>query len=101
MSKHDEQYIEKFQPEEEAHHELGPSALKYVEICPGYRSEKDVETPWAKEGTMLHEACETDNVDGLDEEQTRAVASCLDYVDKLGKGADKSLKELRVEIWLD
>jgi len=40
---------------QEAHHELGPSALKYVEICPGYRSE-NVSSPWAEEGTMLHEA---------------------------------------------
>ena len=83
---------------EEAHHELGPSALKYVEICPGYRSEKNVTTPWAEEGTLLHEACEKDDTAGLDDEQARAVATCLDYVNKLEREGDDSYKELRVEI---
>ena len=98
MSKHDEAYIEKAQSEE-AHHEMGPSALKYVEICPGYRSENTT-TPWAEEGTLLHEACERGDTNGLDDEQSRAVASCLDYVESLEKGADRVLKEHRVEIWL-
>ena len=68
---------------EEAHHELGPSALKYVEICPGYRSEKNVTTPWAEEGTLLHKACEDGHID---------------YVEALEKAGDDSYKELRVEI---
>ena len=87
--------------EKEAHHELGPSALKYVEICPGYRSEKNVTTPWAEEGTLLHEACERGDTDGLDDEQARAVATCLDYVEALEKDADETHRELRVEIDLD
>ena len=108
MSKHDAEYIDKFQPvvgrkeeQDEAHHELGPSALKYVEICPGYRSEKNVSTPWAEEGTMLHEACENDDMEGLDEEQASAVATCLDYVNKLEKDADKVYKEHKVYISLE
>ena len=84
----------------EAHHELGPSALKYVEICPGYRSE-NVSSPWAEEGTMLHEACETGELKGLDDEQTSAVAHCLNYVEALEKDADEAHKELMVEIHLD
>ena len=99
MSKHDKEYIDKIQPIEEAHHKFGPSALKYVEICPGYRSE-NVTTVWAEEGTLLHEACERGDTEGLDEEQSRAVASCLDYVNKLEKNADEAHKELRVEISL-
>ena len=83
---------------QEAHHELGPSALKYVEICPGYRSEKNVTSPWAEEGTMLHKACEDGHTDGLDEEQSKAVSSCLDYVGKLEKAGAQTYKELRVEI---
>ena len=97
MSSHDEEYINKFQPIEEAHHELGPSALKYVEICPGYRSE-NTSSPWAEEGTMLHEACETGELKGLDDEQTSAVATCRNYVEAIEKGADEVFKELRVEI---
>ena len=99
MSKHDEEYIEKFQPVEEAHHELGPSALKYVEICPGYRSE-NTSSPWAEEGTKLHLACETEDFEGLDDEQMSSVATCLDYVNALEKDADEVFKELRVEIEL-
>ena len=102
MSKHDEEYIDKHQPDGviERHHELGPSALKYVEICPGYRSEKNVTTPWAEEGTLLHKACEDGSTDGLDDEQSKAVASCLDYVEALEKVGDDSYKEMRVEISL-
>ena len=85
---------------QEAHHELGPSALKYVEICPGYRSENTT-SPWAEEGTLLHEACETGDLDGLDDEQVSAVGTSLDYVNKLEKAGDDSYKELRVEIALD
>ena len=85
---------------QEAHHELGPSALKYVEICPGYRSE-NVSSPWAEEGTRLHLACEENDFEGLDEEQMAAVATCLDYVEALEKDADEVHKELRVEINLD
>ena len=100
MSKHDEAYIEKFQPVEEAHHELGPSALKYVEICPGYRGE-NTSSPWAEEGTMVHEACETGALMGLDDEQTSAVANCLNYTEALEKDADKVYKEHKVYISLE
>ena len=74
--------------------------MKYVEICPGYRSE-NVSSPWAVEGTMLHEACETGELKGLDDEQTSAVANCLNYTEALEKDADEVYKELRVEIHLD
>lgn len=98
MGQHDKEYIDKFQ--EEAHHELGPSALKYVEICPGYRSE-NVSSPWAEEGTLLHLACERGDIDNLDDEQISAVAHCLNYVEALEKDADEVHKELRVEIKLN
>ena len=80
------------------HHALGPSALKYVELCPGYRGEVGETNIFAEEGTLLHEACETEVFDGLDDEQTRAVARCLDYRDKLAEGADEVLLETRYVI---
>ena len=95
MSKHDQSYIEEFQPEQ--HHELGPSALKWIEICPGYRGESGT-TIWAEEGTKLHKACEDEKFDGLDEEQMRMVARCLDYLAPLEKEADEVLKEQRLVI---
>ena len=84
----------------EEHHALGPSTLKYVEICPGYRS-SDETNPFAEEGTMLHEAAETGNLDGLNDEQIRLVISCLDYLSPYEDAADEVHKELRVEIRYD
>jgi hypothetical protein len=81
----------------DAHHELGPSTLKYVEICPSYRSSNETNI-FAEEGTKLHEAAETGNLDGLDEEQMRLVISCLDYIKPLEENADDIYKELRVKI---
>ena len=81
------------------HHELGPSALKYVEICPGWRSTNETNV-YAEEGTMLHEACETGSMEGLDDEQVRLVAKCLDYVEALEKDATEAHKEMRVVIKL-
>ncbi len=81
----------------EEHHKLGPSTLKYVEICPGYRSSNETNV-FAEEGTMLHSAAETGDLEGLDEEQLRCVIACLDYLEPLEKGADKIFKEMRVVI---
>ena len=83
----------------EPHHELGPSALKYVEICPGWRSTNETNV-YAEEGTKLHEACETGSMEDLDDEQVRLVATCLDYVEELEKDATEVYKELRVSIQL-
>lgn len=79
------------------HHELGPSTLKYVEICPSYRSSNET-NPFAEEGTMLHEAAETGELSGLNEEQLRHVVACLDYIKPMEDVADEVHKELRVEI---
>ena len=81
----------------EQHHELGPSTLKYVEICPSYRSSNET-NPFAEEGTMLHSAAETGNLDGLNEEQLRLGSSCGDYSKPLEEAADDIHKELRVSI---
>jgi hypothetical protein len=82
----------------EDHHELGPSTLKYVELCPGYRSSNET-NPFAEEGTLLHSAAETGNMEGLSEEQIRLVSSCLDYLQHLEDRPEVEIyKELRVEI---
>ena len=101
MSKHDGEFIEKFQfdGEIERHHELGPSSLRYVEICPGWRSSNETNV-YAEEGTLLHLACETGKLDELDDEQMKLVATCLDYVEGLEAGSDVVFKELRVDIKL-
>ena len=82
---------------EEQHHELGPSALKWIELCPGYRGEGGTSI-WAEEGTKLHLACEDEKFEDLDEEQMRMVAHCLDYLAPLEKASDEVLKEERLTI---
>ena len=47
---------------------------------------------------MLHSAAETGDLSGLDEEQLKAVVSCLDYLKDMEANADEVHKELRVEI---
>ena len=82
----------------EEHHELGPSTLKYVELCPGYRSSNETNI-FAEEGTLLHSAAETGNMEGLSEEQIKLVQSCLDYIYQLEEQPDVEVfKELRVEV---
>lgn len=82
----------------EEHHELGPSTLKYVELCPGYRSSNETNI-FAEEGTLLHSAAETGNMEDLSEEQIKLVQSCLDYVHQLEDLPDVEIfKELRVEV---
>jgi hypothetical protein len=82
----------------EEHHELGPSTLKYVELCPGYRSSNETNI-FAEEGTLLHAAAETGNMEGLSEEQIKLVQSCLDYIYPLEEQPDVEVfKELRVEV---
>lgn len=81
------------------HHKLGPSALKWIEICPGYRSEGGTSI-FAEEGTRLHDACETGNVEGLDEEQLSMVTKCTDYISTLTVDATEVLLEQRLTIRL-
>lgn len=82
-----------------AHHELGPSTLKNVEVCPGFRSTNESNI-FTEEGTMMHEAAETGNFEGLDEEQESMVAKALAYVQKFQKPGTKTVLEQRVQIKL-
>lgn len=81
------------------HHPLGPSTLKHVEICPGYRSASE-ETVFTIEGTLLHEACETRDFSKLSPEQLPLVQTCLDYIDKLSEGDRELLIEEKLHISL-
>lgn len=81
----------------DAHHKLGPSTLKWVEICAGYRSSNET-NPMAEEGTMLHEAVENEDMSGLDEVQISLVQKCLDYAKPFMDKADEVFKEERLTI---
>ena len=79
------------------HHKFGPSALKYLEICPGFRNSGET-NPMAEEGTMLHHATEKEDFKGLTEEQTDLVNKVLDVVRPLREGADEVVKEIKLTI---
>ena len=83
----------------DAHHSLGPSALKWIEICPGYRGSNET-NPAAEEGTMLHEATENESLEGLTPEQQNLVQKCLDYAKPFMEEADEVVKEERLTIHL-
>lgn len=81
------------------HHKFGPSTLKYLEICPSFRNSGET-NPAAEEGTMLHEAVETENFDGLTDSQLELVNKVLDEVRPLREGADQVIKETKLTIEL-
>ena len=68
------------------HAKHSPSALAYKEICPGYQK-SDESGPAAEEGTRLHNALETGNIDGLLEEQLQVVEMCRGYIENLEASA--------------
>lgn len=84
------------------HHEFSPSRLEQFRVCPGsYKMQLGIERPeseYAKEGTRLHEAVATRNVDGLDDEQTIAVQKCLDFLDSFIHEGDEVYSEQKVEV---
>lgn len=63
-----------------AHAKHSPSSLGYKEQCPAF-SGRPGSNAAADEGTMLHEALETDIYDGLTEEQSFICGLCRDFRD--------------------
>ena len=82
----------------ETHHIHGPSTLKNKAICPGWTNDKNSDTTFADEGTLLHHASETGSLEGLNAEQVSCVMPCLSLCEKLEKGAMEVLKEFRLSI---
>lgn len=73
---------------EEKHHEFSPSRLDRIKLCPGsWKMEKglpqEAPSPYAEEGTMLHERVASGNLEGLTDEQKAAVESCITFRGKL------------------
>jgi hypothetical protein len=79
------------------HHKFGPSTLKHLEICPSFRNSGET-NPAAEEGTMLHHAVETENFEGLTDDQLYLVNKVLDEVRPLREGADEVVKEIKLHI---
>jgi hypothetical protein len=71
-----------------AHHEFSPSQLMYREACPGWKTEEGEQSVQAAEGTMMHQALETGDLKGLNEEQSR----CVNMVSELFAGMREELE---------
>jgi len=69
------------------------SGLKYVEICPGFANDSDGDQELADEGKLLHKACETGDLTGLNDDQRELVERCLGVVAPLLPGAKADLRE--------
>jgi hypothetical protein len=80
------------------HARFSPSKLEGLEICPKYQREED--TVSSDEGTMMHDASENENTDGLSEEQRNAVQSAVGYKEilKSRRPDCKELKEVKLEL---
>tara|TARA_R100000231_G_scaffold41281_5_gene36097 strand:- start:9776 stop:10024 length:249 start_codon:yes stop_codon:yes gene_type:complete len=53
---------------ERAHAEFGPSGLKYVKACPGFKG-KEGTSEAAEKGTRIHEALEVNDPSALRDEE--------------------------------
>ena len=85
------------------HARFSPSTLDALSRCIKFKYLEFGDEEAANEGTMLHAAFETGNLNGLDDEQKQSVQAILDLVEcrkaELG-GPDKwdELKECRVQL---
>jgi len=61
------------------HARYSPSSFAYREICPGFVNREEA-GPAAEEGSLLHRAVETGDIDGLNEEQSQCAQMCLRLV---------------------
>lgn len=79
------------------HARYSPSSLGYREMCPSWENDNDSnkDTTASEEGTRCHEACETGDLTGLNEEQELIVSMCLGYVMALKNGMPKPVVELK------
>ncbi len=81
------------------HARHSPSSLGYKEICPAFYGKSGTNAA-AEEGTLMHEALETDDYSKLNEEQAFLCGLCRDYRDgELAKLPDAAqYRELRLTI---
>lgn len=80
------------------HARFSPSRLEGLELCPKYERQEIEDA--ADEGTLMHEACETRNLEGLTPEQKQQVERALAYVDSLAsaKPGAKIEQEVKLEL---
>lgn len=90
--------------DETTHHpRYSPSSMERIKLCPASvrMCEGLPELPKnedATEGTLLHRACESGDLTGLDYEQKEIVENCLKYDELDARGAIEVHKEFRLTL---
>ena len=80
------------------HTNVTASGLKYVEICPGFENDTEGLQEAADEGKLLHKACETGDMTGLNDEQQELVTRCLSVAEALLPDVERDLREHVVSV---
>lgn len=79
-----------------AHAKYSPSTLNYRAKCPGYAPGTGGAA--ADEGTLMHHAAETGEMEDLNPEQRAQVEMCLQYVDSLLAPGGRLMREKCVRV---
>lgn len=66
-----------------AHHKYGPSTLDNLALCVRFKYDSEKNKDAGEEGTNLHGAAETGNLNGLSDEQKADVITCRNYAESL------------------
>ncbi len=80
------------------HHRFSPSSLKMRAVCPGFHQDNSGDTEAADEGTLLHAAVETGNLNGLTDEQVALVMQCIEVLDAESIGYPTRHLEVKLSI---
>lgn len=84
------------------HHPFSPSSLQMLCACPGaWRMQmgmEDQKGPEAEEGTRLHLAVATGNLEGLDQEQTEMVEACRAFAAEITGEGGRAYTEVPVTV---
>jgi hypothetical protein len=77
------------------HAEFPPSSLEHWNNCPGFIQAVDEEGYFSERGTKLHKAWETGNLEGLTEDEAKAVESVIRSQPQWSKS---TLREFKVNV---
>ena len=82
------------------HADISPSSLNYRAQCRQWTKSESSDPKYAEEGTLLHAALEHDDPTALDGEQLRVYDTLQAFLAPLQAGAEKVLREQRLDIKL-
>ena len=82
----------------EEHAKYSPSSLRDKEKCPWYEKDPAADMTAANKGTKLHKAVETNDTEGLTDDEIVAVTACQEYVTDLITSTSKIFREIKIDV---